>query len=35
LGNDSEGYRREFLSLVGLASSLSSGKPEQVSDIAR
>jgi Ca-activated chloride channel family protein len=35
LAEDKEGYRREFLSLVKLAASLSAGKPEQVSEIAR
>jgi len=35
LAEDKEGYRREFLSLVKRAASLSAGKPEQVSEIAR
>ena len=35
LAEDGEGYRREFVSLVRLAGSMSAGKPEQVSEIAR
>jgi Ca-activated chloride channel family protein len=35
LAEDKEGYRREFVSLVRRAASLSAGKPEQVSEIAR